>query len=82
MLVNGPKIKTPILLVGGSKGSIVAKDAVKATIGTFEYVDYHQWKKADDGMPQIREEALPIMQFFARRLRSRKGVPEGSVEIG
>jgi hypothetical protein len=32
-------------------------------------------------MPKNREEALPMMHFFARRLRSQKGVPEGSVEL-
>jgi predicted esterase len=81
MLVNGPKIKTPVLLLGGSKGSMASADVVKSTKETFEHVEYHQWKKADDSMPQNRDEALPMMQFFARRLRSQKGVPEGSVEL-
>jgi predicted esterase len=81
MLVNGPKIKTPVLLLGGSKGSIASEDAVKSTKETFEHVEHHRWKKADDSMPKNREEALPMMQFFARRLRSQKGVPEGSVEL-
>ncbi len=81
MLVNGPKIKTPVLLLGGSKGTI-SEDSVKRTRGTFEYVEHHQWKKADDSMPKNREEALPMMQFLARRLRSQRGVPGGSVEIG
>jgi predicted esterase len=81
MLVNGPKIKTPVLLLGGSKGSMTSGDAVKRTKGTFEHVDVHQWKKSDDSMPKNREEALPMMQFFARRLRSQRGMPEGSVEL-
>jgi predicted esterase len=81
MLVNGPKIKTPVLLLGGSKGSIASEDAVKGTRETFEHVEHHRWKKADDSMPKNREEALPMMHFFARRLRSQKGVPEGSVEL-
>ena len=82
MLVNGPKIKTPIMLLGGSRGLLAEGDAVKSVQGTFDNVQYHQWKKTGDGMPKDREEALPMMQFFARRLRSRKGVPKGSVEIG
>ena len=57
------------------------EDAVKTTIGTFENVENHQWKKAEDSMLRSREEALPMMQFFARRLRSNKSVPEGSVEL-
>jgi predicted esterase len=81
MLVNGPKIKTPVLLLGGSKGSIASEGAVKSTKETFEHVEHHRWKKADDSMPKNREEALPMMHFFARRLRSQKGVPEGSVEL-
>jgi predicted esterase len=81
MLVSGPKIKTPVLLLGGSKGSIALGDTGKSTKGTFEHVEHHQWKKADDNMPKNREEALPMMQFFARRLRSQKVVPDGSVEL-
>jgi hypothetical protein len=32
-------------------------------------------------MPANRDEMLPIMQFFSRRLRSMKGVPAGVVEL-
>jgi predicted esterase len=81
MLVNGPKSKTPVLLLGGSKGLMATGNAVKSIKGTFEHAEYHRWKKADDSMPQNREEAMPMMQFFARRLRSQKGVPEGSLEL-
>jgi len=80
LLVNGPKVKTPVSLLGGSKG-LVSSGSIKSTRGTFQHVEHHQWKKADDTMPKNREEALPMMQFFARRLRSQKGVPEGSVEL-
>jgi predicted esterase len=82
MLVNGPKIGTPVLLLGGAKGLIVRSDGVKRMKGTFENVEYVQWKKGDDGMPASTEEALPMMQFLGRTLRSRKGVLEGSVEVG
>lgn len=80
MLVNGPQNKTPVLLLGGSKG-MLSPGSVKTTRGAFVYVEHQQWKKTDDSMPKNRDEALPMMQFFARRLRSRKGVPEGSVEL-
>ena len=73
MIVNGPKIKTPVLLLGGSKRFIASGEDVKSTKETFEHVEYHQWKKADDSMPKNREEALPMMQFFAWRLHSEKG---------
>lgn len=80
MLVNGPKDRTPLLLLGGAKG-VLSSNHAKTVKGTFEHVEHHQWKKADDSMPKNREEVLPVMQFFARRLRSRSGVPEGSVEL-
>lgn len=82
MLVNGEKARTPMLLLGGAKGLVARSNGVARTRGAFENVEYVQWKKGDDGMPSNREEALPMMQFFARRLGSRKGVPEGSVEVG
>ena len=81
MLVSGPKVPTPILLLGGSKGALADAERIKSTRGTFAAVEFHQWKKASDSMPQNREEAFPIMQFFACRLRRHQGVPEGSVEV-
>lgn len=47
----------------------------------FQDVEYVKWAKSEDSMPRSREEMLPIMKFFARRLRSRAGVPEGAVEV-
>ena len=81
MLVNGPKNKTPVLVLGGSSKTAISASAVSAIKATFETVEYHRWQRDGDGMPRNRDEMLPIMQFFSRRLRSRQGVPEGSVEI-
>jgi len=81
MLVNGPKSKTPVLVVGGRSNSAISTSAVSAIKGTFVNVEHCQWQKQGDGMPRNREEMLPIMQFLARRLRSRQGVPDGSMEI-
>lgn len=80
--ISQAKVKTPVLVLGGSSNSLVTPSAVARLKDVFETVDYKQWKRSGDGMPANREEMLPIMQFFARRLRSRRGVPEGSVEIG
>ncbi len=80
--VSAVKVKTPVLVLGGSAKSLVTLSAVARLRSAFETVEYKQWEKAGDGMPTNREEMLPIMQFFARRLRSRRGVPEGSVELG
>jgi len=80
--VSPRKVKTPVLVLGGSSHSLVTSSAVARLKDVFETVEYMAWNKSGDGMPANREEMLPIMQFFARRLRSRHGVPEGSMEVG
>lgn len=76
------KSRTPLLVLGGSSNTLITRSAVASLQNTFEFLDYKKWNKSGDGMPQSHEEMLPIMRFFARRLRSRMGVPEGSVELG
>lgn len=80
----GGKSGSPVLITGGQGAESAIKDAgVRRTKEEFQYVEVVRWAgRGGDGMPQNRDEMLPIMQFFARRLRSRSGVPEGSVEIG
>ncbi|KAK4691304.1 hypothetical protein P7C71_g5664, partial [Lecanoromycetidae sp. Uapishka_2] len=73
---------TPVLVLGGSSNTLITKSAVAKLKIAFENVEYQKWGRAGDGMPRNREEMLPIMRFLARRLRSRRGVPEDSVEIG
>lgn len=75
------KCKTPVLVCGGSRSREVTRTAVDALKERFAAVEYARWAKEGDGMPASREEMLPIMKFFARRLRSRAGVPEGAVEV-
>lgn len=75
------KSKTPILMLGGGSDSLVTEGAVARAKDTFEFVEYIRWSRRGDGMPQNRGEMLPIMRFLASRLRSRRGVPKGSVEI-
>lgn len=75
------KNRTPVLLVAGRDSSAVTDGAVQRTKQVFEFVEVHRYARKGDGMPRNRDEMLPVMQFFARRLRSMKGVPEGSVEI-
>ncbi|MCJ1294627.1 hypothetical protein MMC34_006185 [Xylographa carneopallida] len=77
------KSRTPVLILGGSSRTLITPDAISRLGAKFQYVDCKKWPdKVADGMPRNRDEMLPIMQFFSRRLRSRAGVPEGSVEIG
>lgn len=75
------KSRTPVIVCKGSKNSTVTPSAIQKIKDIFEFVEIKEWKKIGDGMPSNRDEMLPIMQFFARRLRSMKGVPEGSVEL-
>jgi predicted esterase len=75
------KSKTPVLVCKASKKSAVTDSATSKLKDVFEYTEFTEWKKNGDGMPSSREEMLPIMQFFARRLRSMRGVPAGSVEL-
>jgi len=74
--------KTPICVLGGSTNTLITKSALDGIKKCFEDVRYHKWERPGDGMPRNRAEMYPIMRFLASRMRSRKGVPEGSVEIG
>jgi hypothetical protein len=82
--VDGSRVgknRTPVLLVAGRDSVAVSDDAVRRTKLVFEFVEVSRYARRGDGMPSSREEMLPVMQFFARTLRSRQGVPEGSVEL-
>lgn len=78
---SGSKSKTPVLVCGGSRSGQVTKSAIERLKERFVDVEYVKWAKNEDSMPKSREEMLPVMKFFARRLRSRAGVPEGAVEV-
>jgi predicted esterase len=75
------KSNTPVLVCKGAKSSAVSDSAIAKLKDAFEFVEVKEWSKVGDGMPRNRQEMLPIMQFFARRLRSSRGVPAGSVEL-
>lgn len=64
------KSKTPILVCHGRSCDAVDEDAIDVLKKEFVDVREVKWKKADSTMPSNREEMLPIMQFFAERLRS------------
>ena len=75
-------IKTPVLLLGGSSSTLITRTNLDKLKAAFHTLEYQKWNRAGDGMPRNRDEMLPIMRFFARRLRSQAGLPEGSVEVG
>lgn len=76
------KSRTPVLVLGGSRSTQVTRSAIDELRARFRDVEYVKWTKGEDSMPQNREEMVPLMRFWARRLRSRAGVPEGAVEVG
>ncbi|KAI5851291.1 Phospholipase/Carboxylesterase-domain-containing protein [Morchella snyderi] len=79
---GGLKSATPVLLLGAEKNSVIDKAAEEKMKQRFDFVKVVKWGGRDgDGMMKSREEARPIMEFFAKRLRSMQGVPEGAVEL-
>lgn len=76
-----PKCKTPVLVCAGSDQSLVTTTSEEKLKHVFEHVEVKRYKRPGDKMPANRDEMLPIMQFFSRRLRSTKGVPAGSIEV-
>lgn len=76
------KGKTPILICHGKSGSAITVSKAKEIKEAYENVQIVQWDRAGDGMAKNRDEMMPIMHFFGKRLRSRAGIPEGAVEVG
>ncbi|KAI1823162.1 alpha/beta-hydrolase [Xylaria intraflava] len=64
------KARTPALICHGRNSESVDVDAIELLRQEFVDIREVKWTKADDGMPKNREEMLPIMQFFAERLRA------------
>ncbi|KAI2643499.1 alpha/beta-hydrolase [Xylaria nigripes] len=64
------KARTPVLICHGRNSESVDDDAIELLRKEFVDVREVKWQKPDDGMPKNREEMLPVMQFFAERLRA------------
>jgi len=77
-----PKAKTPVLVMGAEKSSEITEGVEARVKNVFEIVEIVRWRdRTGDGMMKNQEEAMPMMRFMARRLRSRAGIPAGSVEL-
>lgn len=63
------KSRSPALVCHGRSSELLNEEALEALRKEFVDVREVKWRKADDGMPSSREEMLPIMQFFAERLK-------------
>ncbi|KAL8808794.1 MAG: hypothetical protein Q9200_004009 [Gallowayella weberi] len=81
-LSSEEKNKTSVIVLGGSSNTLITQSTLREIKKAFQEVEYVKWSRLGDGMPKNREEMLPIMKFFARRLQSRSGVPDGAVEFG
>ncbi|KAI9802287.1 MAG: hypothetical protein M1833_001793 [Piccolia ochrophora] len=80
--IGGPLPASPATLVlGGSSNTLVTSTTLAKIKECFDSVEYVKWTKSGDSMPRSREEMLPIMRFFARRLLSVRGVPPGSIPL-
>ncbi|KAL8992380.1 MAG: hypothetical protein Q9169_007144 [Polycauliona sp. 2 TL-2023] len=75
------KNSTPFIVLGGSSSTLITQSALTHIRKSFQTVEYTKWPRPGDSMPGNREEMLPIMKFFARRLQSKAGIPKGSVEV-
>ncbi|KAF4555105.1 Phospholipase/Carboxylesterase-like protein 1 [Elsinoe fawcettii] len=75
---SDPKSKTPVICVTGVDSHWVTDGAVEKLRNNFTHVTFSKYKRKGDTMPQNRDEMMPIMQFFASRLRTP--APKGTVE--
>lgn len=78
-LVN--KCKTPVLVCAGNDQTTVDPSAVDKLKRNFDFVEISRYRRPGDTMPSNRDEMLPVMHFLSRRLLSRKGVPDASIEL-
>ena len=74
-----PKNKTPVLVCAGSNSQWVNSTAEDKLKNVFGDVQISRYRRSGDTMPKSRDEMLPIMQFFARRLR--QSAPKGTTEL-
>ena len=75
------KCPTPVLVCAGNDLSAVNASEEDKLGRVFDAVQLKRYRRPGDGMPRNRDEMLPIMQMFARRLKSTKGVFAGSTEL-
>jgi hypothetical protein len=70
-------------MLGAERNSVVTNEAELRAKNVFENVKVVRWRgRSGNGMMEKSDEVKPIMEFLAKRLKSRAGVPKGAVEIG
>lgn len=75
---SDPKSKTPVICVSGIDSLWVTTGSEEKLKNNFQNVQISKYRRKGDTMPKDREEMMPIMQFFASRLRTP--APKGTVE--
>lgn len=73
------KCKTPVLVCAGTNSQWVNSIAEEKLKQVFQTTQVSRYRRSGDTMPKDRDEMLPVMQFFARRLR--QSAPKGTVEV-
>ncbi|TKX26782.1 phospholipase/carboxylesterase-like protein [Elsinoe australis] len=76
---SDPKSKTPVICVSGTDSLWVTAGSEEKLKNNFQNVRISKYRRKGDTMPKDREEMMPIMQFFASRLRTP--APKGTVEV-
>lgn len=79
LAVGEGKARTPVLVCGGSSGTMVTAGVVRDVKERFNAVEYVKWDRSGDGMPRVRGEMMALMRFWGRRIRGP--VPEGMEEV-
>ncbi|MCJ1313020.1 hypothetical protein MMC25_006696 [Agyrium rufum] len=81
MTTASRKVDTPVLVCGGQRSLHITATSVGRIKDLFKLAEYTKWQKAGDGMPQSREEMLPLMKFLAANLAKRMNTPQGWTEV-
>lgn len=76
---SSTKSKTPVIVCSGVDSPWVTSSVEEKLKKNFEHVQLSRYRRKGDTMPQNRDEMMPVMQFFARRLR--QPAPIGTVEV-
>ncbi|KAI0884457.1 alpha/beta-hydrolase [Annulohypoxylon maeteangense] len=63
------KSRTPILACHGRSSENLDEDAMDLLRKEFAFIREVKWNKSNDDMPRNKDEMVPIMRFFAEKIR-------------
>lgn len=73
--------KTPLLICCGHGNRSTTEEAIARAKDRFMDMGYVKWTNGGNLLPEDRQEMLPIMALFARRLQTRAGAPGDAIEL-